>query len=192
MDKYQTLREKDNPSNNVFPNIKTQNIPDGAITTAKIADYNITESKLASNSVSTGKILNSSITNDKLSANSVSTSKVQDGSITIGKLGLGNDELPSAKLAITDSVNVHPLSEVGGDGLQNVCEWLTSMMQNPRFIRFVNFIQIDEVGAVILYHVDDSSFDIEVADQGTEQINTQADCTTFYASYADSLCAVLL
>ena len=89
MDKFQTLREKDNPSNNVYPNIQGSNIPSGAVTTDKIADFNVTENKIAQNAVTSGKINNSAVTTDKLANNAVTTAKITDGSVTNGKIANG-------------------------------------------------------------------------------------------------------
>lgn len=96
MDKYQTLREKDNPTNNVYPNIKGANIPSSsitaskiasnAVTTSKIADSNVTESKLAPNSVTTGKIVSGAISTDKIANEAVTWAKIANGSITNEKI----------------------------------------------------------------------------------------------------------
>lgn len=96
MDKYQTLREKDNPENNVYPNIKGANIPSssitaskiasGAVTTSKIADSNVTESKIAPNAVSTGKIVNGAVSADKIASNAVTNAKIANGAISNEKI----------------------------------------------------------------------------------------------------------
>lgn len=64
-----TLHEKGNPENAVYPNIKGENIPENAITTAKVND--------------------NAITNEKINDGAISTSKIQDGSITNNKIGIG-------------------------------------------------------------------------------------------------------
>lgn len=46
---YETLKKKTDPTVEVYPNIETQNIPDGAITTDKIVDGNVTKEKLTNN-----------------------------------------------------------------------------------------------------------------------------------------------
>lgn len=87
MDKYQTLREKDNPSNNVYPNIKAQNIPSSAISASKVASGAITSTKIAVGAVQ----------QSHLSPNAVSTSAVEDGSITSSKIA--NNAITNAKIA---------------------------------------------------------------------------------------------
>lgn len=63
----QTLRKKNDTSVEVYPNIKSDNIPADAITTAKILDGAVTE--------------------DKIGTGSVTSSKIGDGSILITKIG---------------------------------------------------------------------------------------------------------
>lgn len=123
MDKFQTLREKDNPSNNVYPNIQGQNIPSSAVTTDKIADDAITRAKiaskaissseiddggvsatnLASNSVTTAKISSGAVTTSKIDAGAVTTAKIDTGAVTTAKLGAG--AVTSDKLG-ADSVTI--------------------------------------------------------------------------------------
>lgn len=106
MDKYQTLREKDNPSNNVYPNIQSQNIPSRAVTGNQIAlgtiknenlsfscvqNQNldtgaVTDTKIASNSVTTAKIATSAVTTAKIADGAVTTAKIGDGAVTTLKL----------------------------------------------------------------------------------------------------------
>ena len=107
MDKFQTLREKDNPANNVYPNIQTQNIPDSAVVTAKIADSAITAVKLAtgsvttakidSNSVTSGKIATGAVTEGKIAIGAVTESKIADGAVTTAKIA--NGAVTTAKIA---------------------------------------------------------------------------------------------
>lgn len=116
MDKYQTLREKDNPTNYVYPNIKTQNIPSSAITSVKIAsgaviaskiasgaigsqhisagavnsnaisDGVITESKIANDAVTTLKIADGAIIGSKINDDAVSETKIKDEAVTLAKI----------------------------------------------------------------------------------------------------------
>lgn len=71
-----TLHKKGDNTVDVYPNIKSENIPndavsedkilDGAVTTDKIADDSVTEDKILDGSVTTDKIADSSVTLDKL------------------------------------------------------------------------------------------------------------------------------
>ena len=79
-DLIKTLHKKGDNTVNVFPNIKSENIPDNAVTTAKIND----------NAIVTSKIANSSITNSKLAGSSVSSAKIESGAVTNSKLGAGS------------------------------------------------------------------------------------------------------
>lgn len=68
----------------------TLDLKDGAVTTAKIVDANVTADKLASNSVTTAKITDANVTADKLASDSVTTAKIADGSVTTQKIADAN------------------------------------------------------------------------------------------------------
>ena len=61
--------------NNKFP-VATENVADGAVTTAKIA----------ANAVATNNVADGAVTAAKIAANAVATTKLQDGSITAPKI----------------------------------------------------------------------------------------------------------
>lgn len=91
-----TLHEKGQATNEVYPNIKSDNIPTGAVTTPKIADGAVSTYKLADRCVTTDKIglgvvrteniEDSAVTTAKLMADSVTTLKIADDAITEGKI----------------------------------------------------------------------------------------------------------
>lgn len=66
--------------------VTTIKIADANVTTAKILDANVTDAKLASNAVTTAKILDANVTNAKLAANAVDTTNVVDSAITTAKI----------------------------------------------------------------------------------------------------------
>jgi len=67
------------------------------VTTAKIADSQITSAKLASNSVLTVAISDSQITNQKMADDSVGAAELIDGNV--GTVALANDAITAQKLA---------------------------------------------------------------------------------------------
>lgn len=79
-DLIKTLHNKGDNTVNVYPNIKSDNIPDDAITTAKISD----------NAITTAKISNNAITNSKLAGSSVTSAKIENSAVTTTKLGAGS------------------------------------------------------------------------------------------------------
>ena len=95
-DLIKTLKSKNDNTINIYPNVKSENIPDSAITnskiqdnaisTSKIQDNAISTSKIQDNAISTSKIQDSAITTSKINDNSISTSKIQDASITTSKI----------------------------------------------------------------------------------------------------------
>ncbi len=65
----QTLRKKNDTSVEVYPNIKSDNIPSGAVTEAKINDGAVTENKIGSGAVTSSKIGDGAVTLDKVEDN---------------------------------------------------------------------------------------------------------------------------
>lgn len=51
-----TLHPQDNPDDELYPNIKEDNIPLGAVTTSKLANDSVTSDKLANESVTPDKV----------------------------------------------------------------------------------------------------------------------------------------
>ena len=96
---YETLKKKNDLSVEVYPNIETPNIPDGAVITDKINNGAITSDKLAigsvgnsqlaDGSITSGKISSNSVTSGKLASNSVTTTKIQDNAVITSKINNG-------------------------------------------------------------------------------------------------------
>lgn len=60
-------------------------VADGSITSDKLANDAVIESKIANNAVTTNKIVNDAVIASKLATDSVSTVKIQDDAVTIDK-----------------------------------------------------------------------------------------------------------
>lgn len=65
-------------------------IPDGSITTAKLASGAVTNTKIASSAVTSSKITTGNVTTSLIADTAVTTAKVADGAITNVKLGSGS------------------------------------------------------------------------------------------------------
>jgi hypothetical protein len=77
-------------------------IANNAVTTAKVADANITTPKLADNAVTSAKIAEGAVSNSKLASDAASLSRVSGGAMTAlpsGKIGLGTT-LPEGLLDV--------------------------------------------------------------------------------------------
>lgn len=61
-------------------------IPDGSITTAKLADYAVSTAKIASNAVTAAKIASSAVTTAKIASSAVTTDKLASGAVTGNKI----------------------------------------------------------------------------------------------------------
>ena len=61
---YETLHRKNDTSVEVYPNIESQNIPNLAVTSAKIADSSVLTTKIADGAVTSAKIANNAITSN--------------------------------------------------------------------------------------------------------------------------------
>lgn len=70
-------------------NVTTAKLSDGSVTTAKIADGNVTATKLADSAVSAAKINDGAVTADKIADSSVTTAKIAAGAVTADKIAEG-------------------------------------------------------------------------------------------------------
>lgn len=124
----QTLRKKNDTSVEVYPNIKSDNIPADAITTAKILDGAITTAKINDGAVTTAKINDGAVTTDKLDDNiknavnnfnviydadlgelSVDSLEVTDDVGIGGNLNIDNDLKVSGKIKDDDNNEIKAL-----------------------------------------------------------------------------------
>ncbi len=79
--------------------LETFPVPDGSVTTAKIANSAVTSAKIANNAVTTAKlngsavttskIANGAVTTDKLASGAVTGNKIEDEAVTFEKLASG-------------------------------------------------------------------------------------------------------
>lgn len=117
-DLIKTLHKKGDNTVNVYPNIKSENIPDNAITTAKINDNAITTAKISDASISTNKLQNGVVTTNKILAGAVTYSKLAYGAVTTDRIADGavtnteiaNGTIEPTKLAdrlYTHAIEVH-------------------------------------------------------------------------------------
>lgn len=86
--------------------IKTHNITDSAVTSAKIADLGVDTADIAGNAVTTAKVALDTLTAADLAPDSVGTSEIADGTVAAGDLASSLDlsgktlTLPAASYAI--------------------------------------------------------------------------------------------
>ena len=85
-----TLNKKGDRSVEIYPNIKSDNIPANAVETTKINDAAVTTAKIADGGVTTIKIADANVTTAKIADSGVTTIKIADGNITTAKIADGN------------------------------------------------------------------------------------------------------
>ena len=97
-------------------------IPDGSITTEKLADEAVTNAKMAADAVDTPNIVNGAITSDKIGAFAVTNGKIDGGAV--GTAQLATNAVTTAKIK-DKAVNVNKLDNI----LQNLLDQLYDMLQ---------------------------------------------------------------
>ena len=95
-----TLHPKTNLDDNLYPNIKKENIPNGSIDTSKLADNSVTSSKLAEKDMQT-------LVNTWLDSHPEATTTVEDGAVTTSKIA--NTAVTPEKLNISSVYNMADL-----------------------------------------------------------------------------------
>ena len=69
--------------------VKTENIASGAVTTPKVGELQITNSKIADGAIKTEKIATGAVTGSKLADNAVTGSKIRDNTVRAEKIAAG-------------------------------------------------------------------------------------------------------
>lgn len=114
----QTLRKKNDTSVEVYPNIKRDNIPSDAITTAKILDGAVTTAKINDGSVTTAKLDDTlkttvntfnNIYDDDLGEMSIDSLDVTDDAHVGGNVTIDNDLKVSGKIKDDDNNEIKAL-----------------------------------------------------------------------------------
>lgn len=113
--KYQLLHDQTRNyiNNTLLPNIETRatkqyvddavaqavagDIPDGAVTTAKLANKAVTATKIADNTITSTQLANSAVTTNKINNKAVTAAKIADNTITATQIA--NNTITAAKLA---------------------------------------------------------------------------------------------
>lgn len=198
MDKYQTLREKDNPSNNVYPNIQSQNIPDGAVTTAKIASNAITNAKIANNAVTGAKIADASISSAKIGNVAITEAKIATGAVSESKIATSavTESKLSANAVTRDKINPTAITELNGKitkfsdtsftTLVDMILWIEYQIKHARRPVYDDTIYLSTIDCI---STDNQEITIKCSMplQGisaTETLTSDADVVAFYLTNA--------
>ena len=139
-----TLHEKNNPSNKIYPDIKSENIPENAVTTPKLTNNAVTGEKINDGSISTAKIQDGAVTTTKIANGSITGEKIADGSITTNKLGDG--AVTTTKIA-DGSITTNKL----GDG--SVTPQKMGFHLYEHNIIVANNIDVNEASEVLIFKI---------------------------------------
>ncbi len=93
------------------------NISDGAVTTGKIVDGAVIESKLATDAVTTGKIVDGAVIESKLATDAVTTGKIVDGAVIESKLA--TDAVTTNKI-LDRSVTLPKIEQPHADNIASI------------------------------------------------------------------------
>lgn len=145
----QNLKLKSDPNTIVNPNIVSDNIPSGAvttpkvdsnaITTAKIADGAVTYPKIADNAISGNKIIDLAITTAKIADGAVTTAKIADNAVTGTKIA--DNTINGATKVIDASINLAKLSRK----IWNRSQFISLYPTFADFMSFITGLIPDEV-----------------------------------------------
>ena len=103
-----TLHPKGTPTDDLFPNIKSDNIPNGAITSAKIGSNAVTSAKITNSAISTSKINDGAVTNPKISNGAVDTDKIGDSAVTTIKI---NDNAVTSTKILDNAITTNKITD---------------------------------------------------------------------------------
>lgn len=152
--KITTLKGKTS-GDDVYPNVLTQNIPDGGVTTAKIADSSITSGKVADGAITTTKIGDGNVTTAKIPDSAITTAKIADDAVTTAKVGTGaitntkiaDDSITKPKIRDGEispekfengwKVLNYEMSDEGVTDYAGLQQWCDDLYQSRGFFRII-------------------------------------------------------
>lgn len=200
----------------IYPNIVTQNIPAGAITSSKIASGAVASGNIADGAITSSKINDEAITANKLSSSSVSSSKLQDSAVTSGKLAegaviegkivngavtrvkIGNKAVNIGKLNIyTDKWLSYLRATSINEFLQSVFQdYLQEVVSNSLIeLQFYRYTGDDYSPVKVYYDIPSNEVDVFVLDDtgwNGFAINSSTEWTTAYNLLKDIYLTYLL
>lgn len=93
--------------------IVEMSIPDGSVTSAKLATNAVTSGKIASSAVTSGKIASGAVTSEKLATGAVHTENIADRAVTNDKLALTRNIYVSAETthSLTSGTTLQPITD---------------------------------------------------------------------------------
>ena len=146
----------------------TLDLKDGAVTTAKIVDANVTADKLATDSVTTAKIANQNVTTEKLADGAVTTAKIVDANVTADKLA--TDSVTTAKIA-NQNVTTEKLAD--GAVTEDKLEFVKALVADES-----SLTMIEQSGGFVLSIKDDGVTTDEIADSAVTGAKLATDSVT--------------
>ena len=113
-----TLHPKGSLTDNLYPNILKENIPDGSIDSNKLGPNAVTDDKIALYAVSTPQLDDGAVIDSKLGTGAVITAKIANKAVTTAKLDdsavttvkLASEAITTAKIA-NNAVGYNQLSQ---------------------------------------------------------------------------------
>lgn len=147
----QDLKLQSDPSTVVRPNIVSDNIPSGAVTSAKIAAGAVTQPKLGTSSVTSDKLAAGAVIEAKIADSAVTSTKLASGAVQNGNIANGavtGDKIASGTI---ENANLRNYS-VYGSKISRTRGLILDHDYGETFSDFVNWLKAAfEEGATFFY-----------------------------------------
>lgn len=128
-------------------------IPDGSITTTKLADGAVTSAKLGSNAVTSGKINSNAVTSGKINNGAITTDKLADANVTDAKLAHDADFSSEVLIGKFGNEYLYKLIFTGTSGSAvNTWTVLSTTISMTNFVRLVSIKGVIHGGGTTEYY----------------------------------------
>lgn len=139
----------------------TSTVPDGGVTTAKLANAAVTSAKLGTNSVDANAIAAAVVASSHLASNAVTTAKITDANVTTAKIA--NDAVTNAKMAplsvgTTELINDAVTDSKLATGSVTTAKLATDAVTNSKI--GLKAVEGDNIGRIYGFDLRDTSISI--------------------------------
>lgn len=193
-DLIKTLHKKGDTSVNIYPNIKSDNIPAGAITFDKLGNYAVTSDKIALQGVANGNIRNNAVTTDKISDLAVTSAKIGNGAISSVKIedsSVTTDKINNLAVTSAKINNYAVTSDKIGEGAVTLPKLDDDIVNTLLRLQYCYNVYIGDSDSHVMALYRTTTLSNRINDYSSEDISSALDFDKSISDYTNTDLSIL-